>query len=95
MEKKKNKGVVEAKKYNANVTANDKTALGKKGLSMDTGDDRLLEKRKEKIDFAGEDLDVPGRNEKKQNSHQHLKDEENSLYGQGGENNDNLETTER
>ncbi|WP_052188227.1 hypothetical protein [Cellulophaga sp. Hel_I_12] len=95
MEKKKNKDVIEAKKYNPNVTANDKTALGKKGLSMDTGDDRLLEKRKEKIDFAGEDLDVPGRNEKNQNSHQNLKDEENSLYGQGGANNDNLETTER
>lgn len=62
---------------------------------MDTGDDSMLEKRKEKIDFAGEDLDVSGRDEKNLANSLKLKDEENSLYGQGGENNENLETTER
>jgi hypothetical protein len=95
MENKKNKDVVEAKKYNANITDEDIMALGKKGLSMDTGDDKMLEKRKEKIDFTGEDLDVPGRHEKNLNNNLNLKDEENSLYGQVGESNENLETTER
>lgn len=82
-------------KYNANITEVDKTTLGKKGLSMDTGDDRMLEKRKEKIDFAGENLDVPGRDEKNLNNNLNLTDEENSLYGQGGESNENLERTKR
>jgi hypothetical protein len=47
--------------------------------------------RAEEADFEGEDLDVPGRtlpDDKKDNS---LKDEENQLHSQGGEDNENLE----
>ncbi|MFD0798398.1 hypothetical protein ACFQZJ_13075 [Maribacter chungangensis] len=36
-------------------------ALRKRGMSMDPGDDRLLQNRKERIDFSGKDLDIPGR----------------------------------
>lgn len=95
MEKKRNENIVEAKKYNSNVTKDDLQALGKKGLSMDTGDDSLLQDRDEKIDFSGENLDVPGRNEINLTPNLGLKDEENTLYGQGGESNDNLEAPER
>lgn len=95
MEKKRNKSVVEAKKYNANITKDDLKALGKEGLRMDTGDDRLLEKRKDAIDFAGKNLDIIGRNDTAPSANKKLKDEENSLYGQGGERNENLEHTER
>ncbi|QWX83981.1 hypothetical protein H0I23_16265 [Cellulophaga sp. HaHaR_3_176] len=95
MEKSRNKNVVETKKYNSNVTEDDLQALGKKGLSMDTGDDSLLQDRKDNIDFTGEDLDVPGRHEVNLTPNLGLKDEENSLYGQGGESKDNLEEPER
>lgn len=95
MEKKRNKDVVETRKYNSNVTKDDLQALGKKGLNMDTGDDSLLQDRKERIDFSGEDLDVPGRHEANLTPNSGLKDEENSLFGQGGDRKDNLEEPER
>ncbi|WP_165749120.1 hypothetical protein [Cellulophaga sp. Z1A5H] len=95
MEKSRNKDVVVTKKYNSNVTEDDLQALGKKGLSMDTGDDSLLQDREEQIDFSGEDLDVPGRHEVNLTPNLGLKDEENSLYSQGGDSKDNLEEPER
>ncbi|MDO6766645.1 MULTISPECIES: hypothetical protein [Cellulophaga] len=95
MEKKKNENIVETKKYNSNVTKDDLQALGKKGLSMDAGDDSLLQKRENRVDFSGDELDVPGRNEPNTTNHLKLKDEENSLFGQGGESKDNLEEPER
>ncbi|WP_282115786.1 hypothetical protein [Cellulophaga baltica] len=91
MEKSRNKDVVATKKYNSNVTEDDLQALGKKGLSMDTGDDSLLQDRKGRIDFSGEDLDVPGRHEVNLTPNLGLKDEENSLFGQGGDDKENLE----
>ncbi|WFO14647.1 hypothetical protein M601_011785 [Cellulophaga baltica 4] len=91
MEKSRNKDVVATKKYNSNVTEDDLQALGKKGLSMDTGDDSLLQDRKDRIDFSGEDLDVPGRHEVNLTPNLGLKDEENSLFGQGGDDKENLE----
>ncbi len=81
--------------YNSEVTKKDVDALGSKGLSMDTGDDRLLEKRKGKLDFTGKDLDVPGRDIPNKSNTKSLKDEENSLYGQGAESKEGLEAPER
>ncbi|WP_158975475.1 hypothetical protein [Cellulophaga sp. L1A9] len=95
MEKSRNKDVVATEKYNSNVTEDDLQALGKKGLSMDTGDDSLLQDRKNRIDFSGEDLDVPGRYEVNLTPNLGLKDEENTLYSQGGDSKDNLEEPER
>lgn len=82
-------------KYNPEITKDDIDALGKKGLSMDTGDDRLLEKRKKKIDFSGKDLDIPGRSTTNNANTKNLKDEENTLFGQGGESKEGLEAPER
>jgi hypothetical protein len=76
--------------YNSDVTNEDLKALGKKGLSMDTHDDKVLKERKKPIDFAGNDLDIPGR-EKTSHNKNKLKDEENTLYGQGGDRKEHLE----
>jgi hypothetical protein len=81
--------------YNSEVTQEDMDALRKKGLSMDSGDDRLLQNRKKRIDFSGDDLDVPGRNDINLTPSAGITDEENSLFGQGGEQNENLEAPER
>ncbi|MBD1260532.1 hypothetical protein HZY62_08020 [Maribacter polysiphoniae] len=82
--------------YNAEVTKEDLYALGKKGLSMDPDDDLLLQQRKDRIDFFGKDLDIPGRNEHNLTSSQgSISNEENNLFGPGGDRNENLETTER
>jgi len=82
-------------KYNPEVTQEDLDALGKKGLSMDLGDDRLLQERKDRIDFYGRDLDIPIRDGVNLTPNAGLVDEENSLFGQGGERNENLEAPER
>ena len=81
--------------YNSNITEDDISALGEKGLRADSEDDRLLLDRKESIDFQGKDLDVPGRNPSKLNTKKSITDEENTLFAQGGEHNENLEAPER
>ena len=76
--------------YNSNITKDDLQALGDKAgnLKTDLSDDELLKERKEKVDFAGKDLDVPGRDLPSSTTKKSLKDEENTLYGQGGSGND-------
>ncbi|QLG44951.1 hypothetical protein [Costertonia aggregata] len=81
--------------YDPEINEQDLQALGKKGLSINQKDDRLLQKRDKKIDFSGKDLDVPGRNTINLTSSQGVKDEENKLYAQGSERNENLEAPER
>ena len=70
-------------KYNSKITKDDLEILGDKAgnLRNDGGEDRILKKRKKKVDFEGEDLDVPGRKSPKNT----LKDEENQLYSLGDE----------
>lgn len=78
--------------YNAEITKQDKDMLNQDNIHGDGGDDQFLKDRKEKVDFAGEDLDVPGRNTaKKGHGPKGLKDEENGLYSQGGDAKNNLE----
>lgn len=81
--------------YNSDITKDDMQALRERteNTRTDGGDDRLLNKREKNVDFAGKDLDVPGRklpNGKKKST---VKDEENQLYSQGGEGNEDLERT--
>ncbi len=77
--------------YNPNVTEHDKDMLSQKNIHGDGGDDQQLRDRSEKVDFAGKDLDVPGRKQAKKSNGNGLRDEENKLYSQGGEGNENLE----
>lgn len=83
----------ENKKYNSDVTQEDLNALGakKEHLRSDQGADQPLKDRERDVDFAGKDLDVPGRDLPSQKTKKTLKDEENQLYGQGGPGNDGLE----
>ena len=81
--------------YNPEITEEDKENIGgvAQNLRNDAGDDLQLKNRKKKIDFTGKRLDVPGsrENKKKRKKIGKLKDEENELYSQGGEENENLE----
>lgn len=85
---KKNKG---EKTYNPEVTKEDLQALGKKDMSMDSMDDRLLEERERKVDFTGKALDIPGRKEQDTEEGPGMRDEENTHFSQGGERREHLE----
>lgn len=92
--KKRELNKAKAAPYNPNLTEDDFFAIGKKGLSLRREDDILLLRRKETIDFAGNDLDVP--TPKKSNAKAtSLRDEENSLYGQGSETKEHFEEPRR
>ena len=79
------------KSYNSDLTEQEKEMLNQENLHQDGGDDENLKNRTKDVDFAGSELDVPGsENAKKNNGPNGLKDEENDLYSQGG-NNNNLE----
>jgi len=92
---KKDKSKSEEKlPYNPEITEHDKDMLrqGNDNVHRDGGDDQQLTDRKEKVDFAGKDLDIPGSSAaKKGNGPQGLKDEENKLHSQGGDRKNNLE----
>ncbi len=77
--------------YNPNVTERDKDILSQKNIHGDGGDDQQLRDRTEKVDFEGKDLDVPGRKQAKKSNGNGLRDEENKLFSQGGEENESLE----
>jgi hypothetical protein len=79
----------------SNLTDEDFQALGskKKHLRNDSGDDRVFDERRREVDFSGKELDVPGRDLPGDKKPENVKDEENQLYSQGGDENENLETT--
>lgn len=81
--------------YNSNLTDHDKEILNQAHLHGDGGDDQQLKERERPVDFAGSDLDVPGRNDaKKGNGPNGLNDEENKVHSQGSAHNANLERDE-
>ncbi|HTE29751.1 MAG TPA: hypothetical protein VK666_05210 [Chryseolinea sp.] len=55
------------------------------------GDDQVLEDRVYPVDFAGEDLDVPGTELDDKSEIDGNEDEENNIYSLGGENHEDLE----
>lgn len=73
--------------YNSDITQHDKDILSNKNVRGDGGNDQQLRDRQEKVDFAGADLDVPGSNQAKKTNGNRLRDEENKLFSQGGEDN--------
>lgn len=81
--------------YKSDITKDDLQAIGKKDLRADSEADRLLLDRKEKVDFIGKDLDLPRKTNKDKNISKDIVDEENTLYGQGGESKENLEAPKR
>lgn len=77
----------------ADVTKEDLEALGPKDLSMDMGDDEDLKHRVYPLDFAGNELDVPGAELDDASERIGSEDEENNPYSIGGDNHDKLEET--
>lgn len=71
----------------AKVTKDDLDALGPKNANLrdDDGDDEQLRHRKEKIDFGGEGLDVPGSELDDEQEDIGSEDEENNAYSQSNE----------
>ncbi len=71
--------------YDPNINQDDKQALNPKGHSMNRGQDKPLAERKRPVDFAGGDLDIPGRNERDMsNESSGLPDEENFQFKEQG-----------
>jgi hypothetical protein len=71
----------------SDLTDDDLQALGPEDLSMDGGDDEQLAMREEPVDFAGEDLDVPGAELDDDLEDLGSEDEENNLYSLDDDNN--------
>lgn len=74
----------------ANVTKEDLKVLKNEGKEEE-GDDKELKDRVYPVDFAGDDLDVPGRELDDKGELTGNEDEENNLYSIGGENHEDLE----
>ncbi len=80
--------------YNSDITKEDLKVIGKdieNNIRKDGGDDVQLTNRTNDVDFAGADLDVPGRNAASKKTTNRINDEENKLHSQGSASNENLE----
>lgn len=73
------------------VTEEDLEALGPVDLSLDLGEDEQLKQRTHPVDFAGENLDVPGATEDDEREQVGSEDEENNPYSLGGDAHSDLE----
>ena len=73
----------EKKKYDSDVTAEDKQALNKKGRSTNKGQDKELDREKP-VDFTADNLDIPGSNQTVKNDRDELVDEENYRFNKKG-----------
>lgn len=79
------------KHADSDLTDEDRLALGDPNLSGDDGDDNLLRNRTTPIDFAGEDLDIPGSEADDAAEAIGSEDEENNAYSLGGDRHEDLE----
>ena len=73
------------------VTDEDLEALGPIDLSLDLGEDEQLKQRTHPVDFAGENLDVPGSSDDDDREQVGSEDEENNPYSLGGDAHSDLE----
>lgn len=73
------------------VTDEDLEALGPLDLSLDLGEDEQLKQRTHPVDFAGENLDVPGSSDDDDREQVGSEDEENNPYSLGGDAHSDLE----
>ncbi len=83
--KKKTKENSKKLPYDSNITSDDKQALHEKNLSMDQGQDKPLAERKRPVDFTGEELDIPRRDDSDTTQEgTDLPDEENLQFDERG-----------
>jgi len=73
------------------VTKEDLAVLGSDNLASDDGEDDGLKNRVTPVDFAGEDLDVPGSELDDSSESVGSEDEENNSYSLGGDSHNDLE----
>jgi hypothetical protein len=84
--------VPSSRKRESDLTKEDLQALGPKDLSMDMGEDEdLLKHRSQPVDFAGEDLDVPGSELDDDSESIGTEDEENNNYSLGSDKHEDLD----
>jgi hypothetical protein len=76
---------------NSDLTADDFQALASDEIES-TGDDEILQNRPWPVDFAGEDLDVPGSEADDAQEMLGSEDEENNSYSIGSDRHEDLET---
>ena len=69
----------------ADLTSDDRDALGSLDRSNDGGDDELLDALEIGPDFSGDDLDVPGSEDDDDMEDLGSEDEENNYYSLGGD----------
>lgn len=69
--------------YNPEVTSEDRQALNAKGKSMNKGQDKDLDRKRE-TDFTPDELDIPASNDAKPDDKSALVDEENMQYNKKG-----------
>jgi len=75
---------------NSDLTKDDFQALASEELHS-SGDDEILANRTWPVDFAGDDLDVPGSEEDDAQEAVGSEDEENNSYSIGGDRHEDLE----
>jgi hypothetical protein len=75
---------------NSDLTNDDFQALASEEIHS-TGDDEILTNRVYPVDFAGEDLDIPGSEQDDDQESIGSEDEENNSYSLGGDNHEDLE----
>ncbi|RAW01906.1 hypothetical protein DQQ10_09090 [Pseudochryseolinea flava] len=84
--------VPSSRKRESDVTKEDLEALGPRDLSMDMGEDEaLLKHRAHPVDFAGNDLDIPGAELDDDNEAIGKEDEENNPYSLGSDKHEDLD----
>src|SRR5688500_4125351 len=81
---------LDANESNSDLTSDDFQALASEEIHT-TGDDEILTNRVYPVDFAGEDLDIPGSEQDGDQEAVGSEDEENNSYSLGGDNHENLE----
>lgn len=75
---------------NSDLTKDDFQALASDEIESE-GDDEILANRTWPVDFAGEDLDIPGSEDDDAQENIGSEDEENNSYSIGGDRHDDLE----
>ncbi len=84
------KGLSKETEESTNLTKDDFQALASEELES-VGDDEILLNRPWPVDFAGEDLDVPGSEQDDAQEQIGSEDEENNSYSIGGDRHSDLE----
>jgi hypothetical protein len=84
--------VPSSRKSESDLTKEDLQALGPADLSLDMGEDEdLLKHRSQPVDFAGDDLDVPGSELDDASESIGTEDEENNNYSLGSDKHEDLD----